>query len=106
MSELTFPIRLRATRLNPGLQVKALIQHPMESGNALDAAGKTVPAHYITEVSVWINGALRVRAALGPGVSRNPLLGWRFSDGQLGDEVVLAWEDNLGFGGRQVATVG
>ena len=105
MADNNFPMRLRVTRQESMLLVKALIQHPMDSGIARDAQGRVPPAHFITELTVRLNGQLKARGALGPGISRNPLFAWRFAGGAAGDEVVVAWEDNLGNSGKQSATV-
>lgn len=101
----SFPIRMRVSRQGATLLVKALIQHPMDSGIARDAQGRVPPAHFITQLTVQVNGQLKVRGALGPGISRNPLFTWRLAGGAPGDEVSVAWEDNLGSSGRQSATV-
>lgn len=100
-----FPMRIRVSRQASVLLVKALIEHPMDSGIARDAQGRVPPAHFITELTVRVNGQLRVRGALGPGISRNPLFAWRLAGGAAGDEVLVAWEDNLGNSGQQSATV-
>lgn len=105
MADNNFPIRLRVTRHESTLQVKALIQHPMDSGIARDAQGRVPPAHFITQLTVQVNGQVRVRGALGPGISRNPLFTWRLAGGAAGDEVLVDWEDNLGMSGKQGATV-
>lgn len=100
-----FPMRIRVSRQESALLVKALIEHPMDSGIARDAQGRVPPAHFITVLTVLVNGQLKVRGALGPGISRNPLFTWRLAGGAAGDEVVVAWEDNLGYSGKQSATV-
>jgi hypothetical protein len=45
------PMKIRATNANGVTEVRVLMSHPMETGQRKDAAGKTVPAHYITEVT-------------------------------------------------------
>ena len=105
MAESAFPIRMRVTQQGSSLLVKALIQHPMHSGIARDAEGNVPAAHYITEVVLRINGAIRARADLGPGVSANPLFGWRLKPVAPGSEIKVSWRDNRGFEGSSAATV-
>lgn len=101
----TYPIRMRATHTNSTVLVKVLVQHPMHSGIARDEQGQIPPAHHITQVSVVLNGQPRIEANIGPGVSRNPLFGWRLAGVAIGDEVTFVWKDNLGKGGQQSVKV-
>ncbi len=90
-------IRLRASNKGGVATVKALITHPMETGNRKDKkTGKKVPAHYIQTVSGKHNGKEVVLAEWGPAVSKNPYVSFQFAGANKGDTVELAWSDNKG----------
>lgn len=105
MAESEFKMRVRATRQSALVQIKVQIQHPIHNGVAKDDFGNIPAAHYITRVQVQVNGVLRVRADIGPGVSRNPMFGWRLTDVAPGSEVGVAWQDNQGFSGHHAVVV-
>jgi len=89
------------TRKQEGLvEVLVLVTHPMETGLRKDkASGKVIPAHFIQELKLEINGKLVVDAKLGPAVSENPLLGFRMKDAKNGDKLKVVWKDNKGESG-------
>ena len=90
-------IRVRAVQIADGVtEVKALMRHPMETGQRKDAAGIPIPAHYITEVRAALGERVLLEAHWGPAVSQNPFLGFRFSGGKPGDVVTISYVDNRG----------
>lgn len=101
MAQAQIGMRVRTIRTSAYVLVKVLLQHPMHSGMAKDERGNLPPAHYITRITLHIDGVLRVQADIGPGVARNPLFGWRLRDVAAGAEVVVAWQDNQGLSGSQ-----
>ena len=50
------PMRIRAQAAGGKATVRVLMSHEMESGQRKDAAGKTVPAWFIQEVTATLNG--------------------------------------------------
>ena len=77
--------------------VKALINHPMETGMRKNKkTGKLIPAHYIKELSFEHNGKTKIDAHWGTAVSKNPYVSFRFKGGNKGDEIKLSWKDNKG----------
>ena len=52
--------------------------------------------HYLTEISLSINGEVVAKVLTGSGVATDPLFGWRIAGVQRGDTVTVAWRDNLG----------
>lgn len=90
------PMRLRATLKDGMVNVKVLMSHDMENGLRKDTAGKLIPAHYITQVTVSCAGKVVLSAQWGPSVSRNPFLEFNFRGGQKGDKVQISWIDNRG----------
>lgn len=90
------PMKIRATTKDGVTEVKALMSHPMETGQRKDASGAPIPAHYITEVTAKHNDKVVLSAHWGPAVSQNPFLNFRFKGGASGDKVVVSWKDNKG----------
>lgn len=95
---MSAPTRIRVSLQEGITELRMLMSHPMESGLRKDAEGNTVPAHYITEVTVSHAGRILLTAQFGPSVSANPYLSFRFTGGATGDEVTVAWRDNRGEG--------
>jgi sulfur-oxidizing protein SoxZ len=90
------PMKIRATTKDGVTEVKALMAHPMETGQRKDASGATIPAHYINEVTARHNDKVVLSAVWGPAISQNPFLHFRFRGGAPGDKVVVSWKDNQG----------
>jgi sulfur-oxidizing protein SoxZ len=90
-------IRIKAKEANGVITVKALMTHPMESGNRKNKkTGKIIPAHFIQEVSCESGGKTRISALWGAGVSQNPYLSFQFKGASKGDDIKLSWVDNQG----------
>jgi sulfur-oxidizing protein SoxZ len=89
-------IKLKAAEKDGSIEVKALINHVMETGQRKDKkTGELVPAHYIEEVVVTANDKTVLTAKWGTSVSKNPYLSFSYK-GAKGDKVKLAWKDNKG----------
>lgn len=97
------PIKIRATVKGSDGEVRVLLPHPMESGQRRDAAGQLLPAHFITSVTLSVNGRPVIEGGLGTAVSANPLFGFQFSGVKAGDKVAVAWLDNKGQRGNAEA---
>ncbi len=90
-------IRIRASAQGGVTTVKALITHPMETGQRKDKkTGQKIPAHFIQELTAEHNGNNVVTALWGTAVSKNPYVSFQFEGGKPGDTVTLAWVDNKG----------
>ncbi|MGB0131459.1 thiosulfate oxidation carrier complex protein SoxZ [Chlorobium sp.] len=75
------------------VSLKVIIPHPNESGTRKDESGNVVPAYYIREGSVLLNGLPLIELQLGPSVSRDPFLQFRFA-GKKGDRLNLRFIDS------------
>ena len=97
MADNTIKVR---TKTDGGVTtVRALIKHPMETGQRKDKkTGEKIPAHYITEVTATLNGKTVMTANWAQGVSKNPYLSFKFSGGKAGDTLKISWVDNKGGG--------
>ena len=89
-------IKLRAKSKKGVVTVKALMNHPMETGLRKDKkTGKMVPAHHIQEVMAKIGDKTILDAVWGGAISKNPYLSFK-ATGNKGDSVTLSWVDNKG----------
>jgi sulfur-oxidizing protein SoxZ len=90
-------IRIRAKIKGDVTEVKALMNHPMETGQRKDKkTGNKIPAHFIKEVVCEHNGKKVMTANWGPAVSKNPYLSFKFTGAAKGDTVKISWNDNNG----------
>jgi len=99
-------VRIRA-KLKGGItEVKALMNHPMETGRRKDkATEQLIPAHFIQEiVCTWQEKEI-MKALWSGGVSKNPYIAFRFKGAQKGDTVRLSWIDNKGEGGSAATEI-
>ncbi len=99
------PMRIRAQSAGGKTTVRVLMSHEMETGQRKDAAGKTIPAWFIQEVSATLNGAPVLSAQWGPSVSKNPFMQFNLKGGKAGDKVAVTWTDNKGDKRTDEATV-
>ena len=90
------PMRIRAQVAGSNATVRVLMNHEMESGQRKDAAGKTIPAWHISEVSATHNGKPVMTAEWGPAVSKNPFLQFTVKGAKAGDKISVTWKDNKG----------
>jgi sulfur-oxidizing protein SoxZ len=99
------PMRIRAQASGDKATVRVLMSHEMESGQRKDAAGKTVPAWFIQEVTATHNGKQVLAAEWGPAVSKNPFLQFVVKGAKAGDKIAVSWKDNKGDSRTDEATV-
>lgn len=91
------PMKIRAVLEGDICNVKVLMSHPMETGQRHDVAtGKTVPAHFIQNVTASLNGRLVLDAQWTQAISKNPFLGFKVKGARVGDRLSVAWVDNQG----------
>jgi sulfur-oxidizing protein SoxZ len=89
-------IKLRAKAKKGIVTVKALMNHPMETGLRKDKkTGKLIPAHHIQEVMAKSGDSPVMTAVWGGAISKNPYLSFKYK-GAKGDQLTLSWVDNKG----------
>lgn len=98
------PMKMRATAIGGVTDIRVLMAHPMETG-LRKVKGKVVPAHFIQNVSVKMNGKTVVEGQISQAVSRNPVFTFRVKGGAKGDKVEVSWLDNEGETNKTEATV-
>ena len=98
-------IKIRAKEKGGVVTVKALMNHPMETGLRKDKkTGKLIPAHHIQEVTAKAGDATVMAAVWGGAISKNPYLSFKYK-GAKGDSLTLAWVDNKGESDSMTASV-
>ena len=90
------PMRIRAQLAGNNATVRVLMGHEMETGQRKDAAGKTIPAWHITDISASHNGKAVLTAEWGPAVAKNPFLQFTVKGAKAGDKISVTWKDNKG----------
>lgn len=90
------PMRIRAQVQGDKTIVRVLVAHEMESGQRKDAAGKTIPAWFIQNITATWNGKTVMSAQWGTAVSKNPFVQFSFKGGRVGEKIVVSWVDNRG----------
>ena len=99
------PMRIRAQVAGDKATVRVLMAHEMETGQRKDAAGKTIPAWHIQEVSAQLNGKTVMTAQWGPAVAKNPFMQFNVKGAKAGDKITISWVDNKGDKRTDEATV-
>ena len=100
-------IKLKAKEQDGEVTVKALITHPMETGQRKDKkTGEKIPAHFIQEVVCEHGGKTVMTAQWSGGVSKNPYITFKFKGGANGDPIKLSWTDNKGEGDSHEGSIG
>ena len=99
------PMRIRAQAAGDKTTVRVLMSHEMETGQRKDAAGKTVPAWHIQEVTATHNGKSVLSAEWGTAVSKNPFMQFVIKGANGGDKIAVTWKDNKGDTRTDEATV-
>jgi sulfur-oxidizing protein SoxZ len=99
------PMRIRAQAAGDKATVRVLMAHEMETGQRKDAAGKTIPAWFIQEVTAQHNGKTVMTAQWGPSVAKNPFLQFNVQGAKAGDKIAISWIDNRGDRRTDEATV-
>jgi sulfur-oxidizing protein SoxZ len=89
-------MRIRAQAAGDKTTVRVLMAHEMETGQRKDAAGKTIPAWHITEVTATHNGKPVMAAQWGTSISKNPFLQFTLKGAKPGDKIGVTWVDNRG----------
>ncbi len=77
------------------VELKALIQHDMESGFRRDARGKAIPRDILTRFVCTYNEETVFEADFFPAVAANPFLTFHTRATETGD-LVFTWTDQSG----------
>lgn len=77
------------------IEIKALIQHVMETGNRKTPEGQLIPRNIINTFRVTFEGAPVFSADWGPGIAANPFVGFFFRVPGPGT-LEFTWIDDAG----------
>ena len=89
---INFPPRPKRGEI---IEIKTLIQHPMETGYRLDSKGAVIPRDIISRFTCAYNGDEVFRAELFPAISANPFIAFSTVATETGD-LVFTWIDDNG----------
>ncbi|OUT96857.1 MAG: thiosulfate oxidation carrier complex protein SoxZ [Betaproteobacteria bacterium TMED41] len=102
---MTKATKIRAKIKNNLIDFRMLMHHEMESGLRKDeTSGEVIPAWFIQEFTINLNGEKVISGYLGPTISKNPYLRCKMQ-GQAGDSIIVKWIDNKGQNREDVAIV-
>ena len=94
MNSARIVVPARATR-GQIIEIKTLIQHPMETGYRRNDIGEAIPRHIIESLVVTYAGAEIFRAEMTQGVAANPYIAFTTIAVASGD-LVFTWTDEKG----------
>ncbi len=77
------------------VEIRTMVQHPMESGFRLNNTGKEIPRHIVEAFHCAYNGREIFRAKLYPAVSTNPFFTF-YVVADASGELVFTWQDDQG----------
>ena len=89
---INFPPRAKCGEI---IEIKTLIQHPMETGYRLDSKGAAIPRDIISRFICSYNGDEVFRVELFPAISANPFIAFSTVATETGD-LVFTWIDDNG----------
>lgn len=95
---MSFTVRVRMpeqAEAGEEVRVRALANHPMETGFRVDTRGQRVPRHLITQFQCSYADRVILQMELRPGIAADPYLEFAFMADRSG-EVALRWEDDQG----------
>ena len=98
-------IRIKTTKIDGGVVVRALINHPMTAPRMDPKLSLMVPGHFIDEVTVQLNGETVLSGDWSAGVARDPYLSFKIRQAGKGDVIRLSWVDNAGNSASSQVTV-
>lgn len=94
--EKDYSIRMVARVSGQSTLIKAMLNHPMENGLNKASSSQFISPHYITEVTLKVNGDIVSSIHTGSGIAADPIFAWRITGVRPGDRIQVRWCDNLG----------
>ncbi len=95
---MSAPIRIAAPKTAQKgeiIELKALIQHDMESGYRFDERGKTIPRNILTKFECVYNDDIIFSANYYPGIAANPFLTFYTTATESGT-LIFKWTEQTG----------
>ena len=85
-------------------EIKALIQHPMETGYRRDSRGEAIPRQIINHFMCRMNNEILFESDFGPGIAANPFLTF-FLKLEEDGELEFVWTDQDGAQWSETRTI-
>ena len=82
------------------IEVRLLVQHPMETGYRYDDSGKPIARNVITQLVCRYNGEEVLRADMTQGIAANPYLQF-YTVAEASGEIEVSWVDDEGVKGSE-----
>ena len=99
--------KLKTRPKDGATEILVLVNHPMETGQRVDPKTKEkIPAHWIQNLSIELNGKTVADVDMGVAISKDPLIAVAVKSAKKGDKVKVSWSDNKGQKGDAETTVG
>ncbi|OYZ10961.1 MAG: thiosulfate oxidation carrier complex protein SoxZ [Methylophilales bacterium 16-45-7] len=98
-------MKMRAKLVGDVAEIKVIIVHPMTTGRAKNSAGQLVSAHFIQTMEATLNGKKVLEAHCSTAISKNPYFTFYVEGAKLGDQVMVKWQDNMGYTGQSEVSV-
>ena len=86
------------------IEIRATVQHPMETGYRVDSEGQKLPRDLVRRVECRFDGELVFAADLHPAVSANPYLAFTMLASASGT-LVVSWQGDQGFAHSESASL-
>lgn len=90
-------MKMRARLLGEVAEVKLIIVHPMTTGRSKNSAGQLIPAHFMQTLTATLNGHVVLEAHCSTAISKNPYFTFYIAGAKLGDQIMVKWQDNMGY---------
>lgn len=87
------------------VEIKVMIQHPMETGFRSAAMGGLIPRDIISRLRCRYGGEVVLEVELHPAITANPFFAFHLQAGAASDELIFEWEDEQGQSWSQSATL-
>jgi len=82
------------------IEIRVLIQHPMETGYRYDGGGQTIARNTIRTLTCRYAGAEIFRADMSPGIAANPYLQFT-TVARVSGDIEFSWVDDEGVAGSE-----
>jgi sulfur-oxidizing protein SoxZ len=84
------------------VEIRIVIQHPMETGFRRDDSGRAIPKNVINKLVCRYNGVEIFAAEMGSGMSANPNFDF-YTVADVSGDLVFDWVDDAGTTGSERA---
>ena len=99
---LTVPARVRAGEV---IEIRALAQHPMETGYRRSAEGRLLPRDLVRRVEARFEGEFVFAAELHAAIAANPYLAFHLRVPRSGT-LIVTWQGDGGVAHSESARIG